>query len=57
MIFGNSAASSSTSSSGSTLKYTVIVPRYRDKMNICMYMYSSSGPPVGAIDFGAGCPL
>ena len=49
--------SSSISSSGSTFKHTVIVPGYRDRMNICMYLYSSSGPPVGAVECGAGGPL
>ena len=35
-------SSSSTSSSGNSLKYTVIVPGYRDRINICMYLYSNS---------------
>ena len=40
-------------------EYAVMVPGYRHRMNICMYLYSnsSSGPPVGAIECGAGCPL
>ena len=38
--------------------YTVMVPGYRDRMSIYIYTHlSSSGPPVGVIERGAGCPL
>ena len=58
--FRECSSSSCTSSSGtdyiekrhwlpSILKYTVIVLGYRDGMNICMYLHSSSCPPVAAI--------
>ena len=33
---------SGRSSTSSTLKYTIIVPGYRDIVNICMYLHSSS---------------
>ena len=40
----------SSSSTSSTLKYAVIVPGYRDMMNICMYLYSCSIIETPSID-------